>query len=585
MNPITSRCRIVWFLILVPFCGMHGFAGVSRALQEQYKRDYENKAIFLKVPIYSEKQIISIAGQTFHAEPGSGTPRYKVGDQLRILLVDFAGEEIRFRLGAIGAPQVFVEIAFKFDANLQENFPNRNVFDRALQSVFTEGLKYTDIEDAKRGFVEEQFDRSVRELAGSASISRESVLKTIAPLVPAFQDAQRDNDNLRGRLQDISGQLSQSQSENRKLESELRSQQSEVSRLKSANASLQEKIDNSASQVSKLGDELRDIRGTAQGYQRELANLQRSFNLKVDSSRDLAMQIADLGQVMRKLQKDNESLANQISSLRTSLEAQQAANARLVSNNEELKASNKQMQSTINTLTSKEDSLARQYLDLKNEKERLQDFARTVRSLHTRVVEDKVEGGFHNGKSEVYLRNVLLGSFTWSIPVNLSQSDSTNGSAGFSAESIDYVRLTAEERHMLHTLGEKWKMKVDLDAGSPTIQVTADNSGPVHEVGERDSSKWQWQISNKGTQDGRLLLTARLVNTNTDEISFLQQEHEVLASNAIRQVRGYLQPIPLAVGALIGFLLFGIVGIFRKSKPRVPAAHHEPSSYTKQKEL
>jgi hypothetical protein len=31
-------------------------------------------------------------------------------------------------------------------------------------------------------------------------------------------------------------------------------------------------------------------------------------------------------------------------------------------------------------------------------------------------------------------------------------------------------------------------------------------------------------------------------------------------------VRDYLQPIPLALGAVIGFLLFGIVGVFRRTR-------------------
>ena len=233
----------------------------------------------------------------------------------------------------------------------------------------------------------------MQEIAGSASISRESVLKSIAPQVPAYREAQREIDNLKGRLQDVSGQLAQAQAENRKLESETKSQQAELSRLKSANAALQSKIDDSASQISKLGDDLRDAKGSAQGYQRELANLQRSLNLKVDSGRDLAAQIADLGQALRKLQKENETLGSQISSLRANLDSQQAANARLLGNNEELKAGNSKLQATINTLTSKEDSLARQYLDLKREKEKLEDFSSSVAALRTRIEEEKTEGG------------------------------------------------------------------------------------------------------------------------------------------------------------------------------------------------
>jgi chromosome segregation ATPase len=115
-------------------------------------------------------------------------------------------------------------------------------------------------------------------------------------------------------------------------------------------------MDTSAAQLSRLSDEVRSTKGLAEGYQKELANLQRSLNIKVDSSRDLAAQIADLGQSMRKLQKDAEGYTNQIASLRTSLENQQAISTKLAGETEELKAANKQLQGTISALTSKEDS-------------------------------------------------------------------------------------------------------------------------------------------------------------------------------------------------------------------------------------
>ncbi len=567
----SFRFQVSCLMPLLLASAVAGYAGVSRPIQEEYKRNYENKAVFLKIPAYSEKLIINLSGQTFRAAQGSGVPRFKVGDQLRILLVNFAGDEVKFRMSGI-ATAGLVEIRFQFDSTLEEAFPNRDVFDRALQATFTEGLRYADIEDAKHSFVAEQFERSVREIAESASLSRDSVLRNIAPQVPAYTDAQREIDSLKSRLQDVAGELSRSQSENRKRESELKTLQAEISRLKTVNAALQEKIDSSASQVSKLRDELRDAKGTAQGYQREIANIQRLLNLRVDAGRDLAMQIADLGQVMRKLQKENESLLNRAGSLQTDLDAQQAINARLARDNEDLKSSKRQMQATIETLTSKEDSLAKQYLTLKSAKEKLDDFSRLVRGIRTHIEEEKTERGTHYGKAGVYIRNVLLGSLEWSIPSHLNHNASKDGEVNFHAESIDYVRLDPEERLILRTLGDRLKMRADLGSDSSLMIVRPPAHEPVHEIGERDRSSWRWGIHNRGTQDARLLLTVRLLNKNSDEIPVLQQERTVISSNPVRRIRGYLQPIPLAVGGLIGFLLFGIAGIFRRSrKPKSPA--------------
>ena len=573
------RFRVLCLTLLSLSGALSSFAGVSRSIQEQYKRDYENKAMFLKIPIYSEKQIIYISDQSFRVDPGVGTPRYKVGDQLRVLLVDFAGDEIKFRMSGIAVAGM-VEIYFRFDADLQESFPNKGVFNRALQAALTEGLKYTDIDEAKRSFVEEQFERSVQEISTSASIGRESVLKNIAPLVPAYQDARRENENLKNRVQDISAQLSQSQSENRKLESESKTQQAELSRLKSANAALQEKIDTSTSQISRLGDELRDVKGSAQGYQKELASIQRSFNIKVDSARDLAAQISELGQAMKKMQKDSDALAGQIVTLRANLDSQLAANARLVGNNEELKANNQKMQSTIATLTSNKDSLATQYLNLTREKEKLDNFSKSIAALRTRIEQEKTEDGFHYGKANVYAKNVLIGSLTWSIPISLNHNESKSCEVTFSAESIDSIRISPEERHLLRSLGDRLKMRVDLASDSATMSVTSEGGEPSREVGERDRSSWRWNIKNQGTQDTQFLITARLINKDSNEIPVFQRENTVAASNAVRQVRSYLQPIPLIAGIVLGFLLFGIVGIFRRPARAKMAQKRPPSSGT-----
>ena len=555
--------RVLCLMLLIVSGALSSFAGISRVIQEQYKKNYENKAMFLKIPIYGEKQMVYISGQTFRPEQGSGSPRYKVGDQLRVLAVEFGGEEIKFRMGGIATPGA-VELAFKFDSSLQESFPNKEVFDRALRSVLTEGLKYTDIDEAKDTFVQEQFDRAVREIAGSASISPEAVLKNIAPHVPAYQDAQREIDKLNNRIQDTSTQLSQSQSENRKLEADARAQQAELSRLKKNNSDLQEKLENYTTQLSRLGDEVRDSKGTAQGYQKEL--------------RDLTAQTADLGRALKKLREDNESFVNQISSLRTNVDAQKAANARLLGDNEELKNGNRKLQTQISDLTSKGDSLAKRYYDLGNEKDKLDSFAQAVNALRTRIVEESTVDGVYYGKANLYLKDVLLGSLDWSLPVYLNRDQSKSGKASFSTESIDYVRVTPEERHILRSFGERFKIRLDLSSGADSMVVTPDQNKPTHEIGERDHASWQWNIVNRGSQDARFVLTARLINKDSKEISLLQQEHSVVSSNAVRQIRGYLQPIPMAAGVVIGFVVFGIVGIFRKPRKRIDYRKSSPTS-------
>ena len=572
--------RAVALALLAVLCVPHGFAGVSRAIQDKYRRAYENRALFLKVPIFAERQFVFISGRShrFDEAPPSVQARFKVGDQVRVVGVDFGGEEIKFKLGATSGAVGMVELVFRFDASLQETFPNSDAFDAALNATFTEGLKYSDLEEAKRNYIEDQFERTVRELAASSGTSRDVVLKTMAPRVPAYQDALRDVDNLKNRNQELSGQVAQLQSENRKLDAELRTQQGEVARLKSVAAALQERIESSTAQLTRLGDELRSARGLSQGYQKELASLQKSLNLKIDANRDLASQIGELGQALRKIQKENEALEGQANSFKASLDSQRAVNAKLSREIEELKTSSAQMKETIATLTSKEDSLARQYIQLKEVKENLENVTRSMENLSTRVVEEKVESGVRSGKSHVYLRDVLLGSLDWSLPEQLGQDQEKPAQARFTAESIDYVRVNPQERNLLRTLGERLKVQVTLSSPSATMEVKPDRSDAPQEVGERESAHWTWKITNRGNQDTRLVLRAAFVNKHADDIPLLQQEHLVLASNVVRQVKGYLQPIPLAAGALCGFVLYGIFGIFRRAAR--PSAARKAASRT-----
>jgi predicted nucleic acid-binding Zn-ribbon protein len=583
-----SQIRIV---ILTAFLGALGlysfsFAGISRVIQEKYRGAYENRALFLKEPIFSEKQYVYITGQTFrHDLAPSGAPRFKVGDQLRVLGIDFGGEDIKFKLGPIAGTGV-VELIFKFDAPLQENFPNSGVFDKALAATFTEGMKYTEIEDAKRSFIEQEFDRAARELANTSGTNKDTVLKYVAPLLPAYQDLSRDLETLQGRNQDLTRQLERSQSESKKLESESRSQQGELGRLRSQAASLQEKMDSSTAQLSKLGTDLRSATGVSQSYQRELANLQRSLRIKVDTSRDLTAQIAELGQVMQRIQKENDDLQGETGSLRTNLEKSQAESARLSGEVQDLQIAVRQKDDTIKTLTSKEDSLAHQYFLLKQAKDNLENISLAVANLNTRIVDEQTEGEFRNGKIQVFLGNILLGSFHWRLPERMAADGESTGEADFATESIDNVRLTATERHIRQSLGERLKVRVNLVSRTETLEVKPEKPESLQEIGERDRAAWRWRLANRGTRDGRLMLAVRLVNKNGDEIPLAQSEQVILSSNLVRQVRNYLQPVALALGAVFGALLTLITGLFRRVRhAHPPKGHAAPESYAGKKQL
>lgn len=572
------RITVILALIAVSGADHFALAGVSRAIQDKYRRNYEGKALFLRTPVFAERKYVDLSGSSFRFEPDpTGTARFKVGEQVRITAIDFGGEEIRFRISSIAGSNL-AEVIFRFDASLKEDFPNSDVFDRALQATFTEGLKYADIEDAKKGYIDDAFERYIRETMTLTSSNREAVLKSAAAHLPAYQDALRDIDTLKGRNQDLSGQLAQSQAENRKLETDLKTQQSENARLRSTNSSLQEKIDSSSSQLLRLGEEVRSVRGTAQGYQRELSNLQQSLNIRVDTGRDLGSQIGELSQAVRKIQRENANLATQNNSLNAKVATLEGAKNRLTKQVEDLQASSAQKDATIATLTSKEDSLGRQFLEMKQARENFESVVRTVGSLTTKIEQETIQAGTESAKINIYLKDILLGSLVYALPERMSPNEERPAEATFSTESIDYVRVSPEERQILRSLGEKLKVQTQLSSSSPAVTVSPEGEKTLQEIGERDHVVWRWRVTNTGSAGASLTLTVHLLNKNSDLVPLLRREQLVTSASLVRQVRESLHPIPLAIGALVGFVLFGIAGIFRRFRDPHGSRRREAAS-------
>lgn len=562
-------------------------AGVSREIQERYRQKYENKALFLRIPIFADRAYMLISGRTFRPErlAADVPPRFKVAEQVRVLGLDFGRDEIKFKLGAIGGPAL-AELIFKFDAELQEKFPNSDVFDAALQGAFSEGLKFSDLEEARRTHAQEQFERAIAEIAGASGSNRETVLGFIAPQVPAYQDAVRDVENLKKKSQELAAQIQRLQAENRDLQSGLRAGEAEVARLRSLSASLQEKIETTTSQLARIREDLRAAQGERAGYQKEIANLQRSLRLKSDAGRDPGAQLVEIAQAAQKLQKDREELESRNNALQAELDAARAANAKLSGEVEELDADLRKMRETIAALTSREDSLARRYLDLQRTKENLETLKLSVAGLQSQVVEERSEGALRTGKVDIFLGDVHLGVLEWKLPAFIAAQESAGAEVSFTAESIDYVRVAPPERALLQSLGEPLKVQVALAARSGAMEVTPGQSAALQTIGERDTAVWKWQVSNRGGEDARLVLAAGLINKNGDEIPLWKSDQPVLSSSVVRRIRGYLQPAGIAVGVLVGLLMCAIASIFRRpGKAAAPAAARPPAAYPDKKGL
>lgn len=553
---LSTKCGTGLFLGLL--CLASGglapaHAGVSPAVQEAYRAQYVNKAMFMKIPIYSARQVVDVGGGSFRAVPQTTPPVYKVGDQFRILRIDFGRDEIKFRLSGITSPGE-AEVVYKFPSELEEAFPGREAFDRALEGTFTEGLRYADIEQARIGFLEGEFDRSIDRLAEAASSDRATVLARVAPLIPDYREVRGERDALAAEVERISAELARAKAGTAGLEAKLGEREGEIARLQSAQAAMQKNLAGSGGRIETLEAQLRESAGRVRTFESEIAAIRRSLDAEAGSNRDLT--------------RSNAELAERIQGMQADLREREAANVRLAGEIEGLKAEIGEKESTIRTLTSNKDSLGRQYVEMKEEKEKLDAFALAVRSLRTRIVEEKTGKGFYEARAGVYAGEVLLGHLQWSVPSALAHNESKAARATFRAESIDDVKVDPGERQLLRTLGERLQIRLDLEPGSPSMAVDPGQEGGAREIGERQEFTWEWHIRNGGTQDCPVVLAAHVQNRHGEAVPLLRKGHVIAASNPVRLIRSYLEPVPMAVGAVLGFLLFGIVGIFRKPARR-----------------
>lgn len=220
------------------------FAGMDRVLQEKYRRRFENKALFLRIPIRAEKHVIYVGERGLDAERRPGNLfRFKVGDQVRVYNISFGGEEIKFKIGSLDATKQS-DVIFKFPTSLQESFPEQ-VFDLTLANTFTEGLSYTDIDEAKQKFLGDQFDKMVSDLAATSNTSREFVMQALVEKVPAFASGKRELRNLEAKNGELQQQLGQLNSRIRNLELEQKQLHAENTRLRSQAEAIRSELNSS----------------------------------------------------------------------------------------------------------------------------------------------------------------------------------------------------------------------------------------------------------------------------------------------------------------------------------------------------
>ena len=540
-----------WFALFALFlslsCWVYG--GVRRDIEDWYTKNYENKAMFLKIPVRGQKQIVHVRNSGPDLVRVARGPLYfKVGDQVRITYLDFKARSIRFKISSTNLSRE-IEINFNFPVELQGDFLQRAAFDKALQAIFTEGLTYSDIESAKEEFVRNQFDEFAERLSVSGNISNESVMKIFTEKIPAYVDLQEQVKRTQKRYGQAQLDLKKEVDTREQLQANINRQTVELNQARDVISRLRDAQEQLLDKTELLENQTDQFRRSKRGYEnrlRQAEDLTTSLNRVTKQRADFSKKLERAQQQAMKLQRDTKELS---------------------SNLKRTQDKNKSLLGDMRALTSNKKGLQARYIDIKRAKESLESANDLTSKLSLEnKLEKRQEGVFR--VMDLYLLNQRLGQFEMKVPDQVGIVRQLR----FSADSPDTVKFSEEERKLYELLGEDLKINAEWGSTSSNLKISLAENEFLQSVKPRESIEWTWSFQGTVDQPEPISLFVNLVNKDGEKIFLGVQDFTISSDQLWPRLRENFSPM----SALVGVILTVVLGVMvlgsrrkKKSSPEV----------------
>ena len=547
-------------------------AGVRREIENWYVHNYENKALFLKIPIRGKRQIVHVSDTRPTLDPGSANSPllFKVGDQVRITDVSFRNDSVRFKIASLEVSGEG-EIAFEFPRQLEQDFPQRGNFDSALEATLTEGLSYTDIDSAKEEFIKSQFDQFVQQLARSNTTTNDFVVKTLGEEVLTYRLATSKLEEVEQILLEETEARQQIQSDLARLRAELDQTKTQLSTLQFERDGLETKVESAERQTDEFRKNTRD-------YEQQIESLIKNLNLKTSSATSLSAQIKILNESITSVQQERINRARELRDATTQLAQNQKSNQKL---SEELQKTEKERDKVwenLRLLTSNRKSLEARYLAIKRENEKFQDTSLLVNSLYLkRRIERREEGVYQ--LADLYLLTQLIATLEIQVPPYAG----TVHPVRFEVKSPEIVKFSEEERKIYEVLGETLKIQTSWQTRSDNLKIVLLDKEPLQTVGPREKIEWPWMFQGDLSQPEQVSLVVHLVSPDGVEIFLGAQDFTVSPDQMFARLRNAFSLISLLAGVVLALATLGLVFTFRRN-PQPPESD-DASNLVVQKKL
>ena len=555
-------------------------AGVSKEVENEYKQQFENKALFLKQPVRGERQTFHLRGQVIVPDTSNlgNTLTFRVGEQVRILEVDFKDSEVEFKVASIDLARR-AAIDFDFGQSVSYTFPERPAFDRALAETFTEGLTYNDLDKAKADFVKDQYGRVVNQFADTTGTSTKFVEQTILSAIPEMAQLKKEAQDLRTKLAQTEQDLKEEQNRRQTAEGLAREAKTTLSTVHQNTADLQRRYDEVEAERDRLQGQITSLNGENRKFKEQLDAIARKLDVQMGSNSKLDQQVDKLTQNIDELSSDRTRLSGQVDELNAKVSELTQERAKLTRQLGDAQKKSAKLEGNLRAVTSNRESLEATYLRTKEDKEALERADRLGAGLSLRrpqggQTEDGVE------RADIYLLSQLIGS----LEVQPPKDPEGIARLVVRTASPNTVQFTDEERTLYEALGSGLKIQPTWRSWSGSLQPVLSSGEAVQVIAPREESDWQWSFRGSPSDNDRLVLDLRILDKDGQSVPLGDYQFQVRGAGWMSLLSGSPY-IPGLIGFLLGIALAGIAIALRdrrSSRQRRPA---RPVSVPSAKEL
>jgi predicted nucleic acid-binding Zn-ribbon protein len=545
------------------------FPRVGREIRDEYVQRFENKAVFLKIPVRGLQQVVHVLDSGAKLDRGNlNQPvSFKVGDQVRIIDVNFRDDKVRFRFSSVDTTREG-SLEFRFPAPTQQAFPQRENFEKSLASSLTEGLSYKELESAKGEFIRGQVKTLVREFAATTNTPDDVVLRTIVEDSPQYQALERESSQIQQKNQVLDRDVSRLGRASREQRARIADMTVELDRLRTQVRELERDENLAARTRQSLEGQLKDA-------QVKMNELLGSLNLKAASNSELDNRMQSLSAGIESARRERENLTEELAQARADLNEREQANSTLTVDLKKVRDRNQRLSSELRSLTSNKDSIQSQFLQAKRQSDALEMASRLSAGLRLERSFQELEGRPLE-IADLYLLSKRVGRFEIETPDHPGQICRIK----FLMESPDRVEFQEEERVLFDSLGERFKIEPSWSFAGDRLRAVLMEGEAAREAKPREAVEWSWILEGEISEPERAQLRILFLNSDDQKISLDPHEFYLTPPGLMSYLIRSFSPVSLGSGIFLGLVFAGVAGLFRR---RSSSKSFKPSKPSKRR--